>query len=233
MNYISLNEVMWSVTQNPLVANITTEEAAESALQLLKILKLPLAMVTEVKTLEVIEYKAKLPNSLITLNSVKRNGLPLIYSSNPFHTSNHERKSEPNYYEGCKPADTYILQECNIITSFEDGTIEASFDRLALDEDGFPMIPDNESMINAIKYHIMQNYAEALWYVGKITDKVFQHIQQQRDWYVGQAASSLKLLNIDHAEAMANSINRLIVDTRTHQKSYKGFGDSETLKRHW
>ena len=224
---------MWSVTQNPLVANITIEEAAESALQLLKILKLPLATITEVKKLEVIEYKAKLPKSLLNLNSVKRGGRILGYSSNPFHTSEHDRKEEPNYHKGCSPSDTYILQECNIITSFEDGDIEVSYDRLALDEDGFPMIPDNESMINAIKYHIMQNYTEGLWSVGKITDKVFQYIQQQRDWYVGQAASSLKLLNIDHAEAMANSINRLIIDTRAHQKSYKGFGDSEILKRHW
>ena len=231
MNYKPLGEIMWSVTKNPLVTNLTIEDAAESALNLLKTLKLPLSTVTEVITEDIVDYKVKLPNSMIQVNSVRpfKSGTNLIWSSDPFFTAERERSIKQH---GCEPG-TYILQECNIITSMENGKLEISFDRLSVDENGFPMIPDNASLENAIKYQIISDHLESLWYVGKITDKVFQHAQQQRDWYVGQASSALKLANLDHAQALANSINRLIIDTRAHEKSYKNFGRSETIKRQW
>lgn len=231
MNYKSLGEIMWTVTKNPLVTNLTIEDAAESALNLLKTLKLPLSTVTEVITENIVDYKVKLPNSMVQVNSVRqhKSGTNLLWSSNPFFTSERDRSIKQC---GCEPG-TYVLQECNIITSFEDGKLDISFERLSVDEDGFPMIPDNASLENAIRYQIISDHLESLWYVGKITDKVFQHAQQQRDWYVGQASSALKLANLDHAQALANSINRLIIDTRAHEKNYRNFGRSETIKRQW
>ncbi len=231
MNYKSLGEIMWSITKNPLVSDLTIEDAAESALRLLRTLKLPLSTVTENVTKDITDYKVKLPESLVKINAIRdsRSGVNLLFSSNPFHNTELERLRKEC---GCEPG-TYVLQECNIITSKEKGSLDISFERLALDDDGFPMIPDDASMENAIRYHVMFEHMEARWMVGKVTDKAFQHIQQQRDWYVGQVSSSMKLLNIDQAVAMAQSINRLIVDTRAHSKNYHGAGNPETLKRQW
>mgnify|MGYP003434109803 CR=1 FL=1 len=231
MNYKSLGEIMWSITKNPLVSTITIEDAAESALRLLKTLKLPLSTVTDVVVKDIVDYKVKLPDTLIKVNAVRnyKGGANLIYSANPFHTA--EREQSIKTY-GCEPG-TYVLQECNIVTSMADGQLEISYERLSVDEDGFPMIPDDASMENAIRYHVMFEHLEALWSVGKVTDKVFQHISQQRDWYVGQVSGSMKLANIDHAVTMANSINRLIVNNRLHEDNYRNMGNAERFKRHW
>lgn len=229
MNYKSLGEIMWSVTNNPLVTNINMEDAAESAMRLLKTLKLPLSTVTNSVTYDIVDYKVKLPETLVKINAVRdnKNGVNLLYGSNPFfETDLNNTRNECN----CEPG-TYVVQGCNIITSIEDGEITVSFESLAVDEDGYPMIPDDASMENAIRYHIMYEYLEGLWYVGKVTDKVFQHVSQQRDWYVGQVSSSMKLLNMDHANAIANSINRLIVDDYMHQRNYTGAHTSSQFKK--
>ena len=41
----------------------------------------------------------------------------------------------------------------------------------------------------------------------------------------------MKLLNIDHANAIANSINRLIVDNYMHQRNYTGAHTSSQFKK--
>ncbi len=230
MNYKPLGELMWTITKNPLMTGITIEDAAESALRLLKTLKLPLSTVTEVISKEIIEHKVKLPDTMVRINAIRdlRSGANLIYASNPFQTS----ENNPKNPCGCS-AGSYVLQECNIITSAESGELEISFERLALDEDGFPMIPDDASMENAIRYHVMYEHLEGMWSVGKITDKVFNHIAQQRDWYVGQASSAMKFLNIDHAVAMANSVNRLMVNSNLHLQNYRNSGVPETIKKIW
>lgn len=230
MNYKSLGDIMWTITKNPLMSGITIEDAAESAMRLLKTLKLPLSTVTDVVEKEIIEHKVRLPDTLIKVNAIRNldSGMNLVYSSDPFHNS--ENTERLNH---CGRPDTYVLQECNVITSAESGRVEISYERLAVDEDGFPMIPDDASMENAIRYHVMYEHLEGMWTVGKITDKVFQHIAQQRDWYVGQAAAASKLFNIDHAVAMANSINRLIINNNTHYQNYKDFGNPEVRKNNW
>lgn len=230
MNYKSLGELMWTITKNPLMTGITVEDAAESAIRLLKTLKLPLSTVTEVVTKEIVEHKVKLPDTLVKINAIRdtSNGVNLIYSSDPFHSSENNNNSSC----GCSTG-SYVLQECNIITSSESGHLEISFERLAVDEEGFPMIPDDASLENAIRYHVMYEYLEGMWHIGKITDKVFNHIAQQRDWYVGQASTSMKFSNIDHAVAMANSINRLLINKNAHMQNYKNNGVPETIKRIW
>ena len=68
--------------------------------------------------------------------------------------------------------------------------------------------------------------------IGKITDKAFNRIEQQKLWYMGSASSDTKIANMDHAEAMFNSINRLIINDSAQRNFFKFMGKHERLRRY-
>lgn len=118
-----------------------------------------------------------------------------------------------------------------IKTSFEKGSVIVSYLGLPVDCDGYQLIPDNVKVRMAVRYYILFSHLEPFYDIGKITDKAFKRIEQKKDWYMGGAQSSTQLHNIDHANAMANSINRLLIDDRVRDNFYETLGNKETIKK--
>jgi hypothetical protein len=58
---------------------------------------------------------------------------------------------------------------------------------MLLDEDGFPLIPDNQSFKKALEYYIKREYFTILFDIGVITAPVLTNAEQRYAWYVGQA----------------------------------------------
>lgn len=127
---------------------------------------------------------------------------------------------------------TYTTQKGIIYTSIKEGQVQMSYRALAVDEDGYPLIPNDQKTIMAIHYYILHRFLEPLWMLGKITDKAFTYIEQKRHFYMGGAGNSLQLAGIDHLESIMNTINRLIVNTQAHTNFYKGSGLKERLKKY-
>lgn len=228
MRYTTIEDIMWRLSRIPQVKNITLEEVAEFTEDLLRLINVPQSLVTETGMFEIIDYKAQLPSCIQDVLGVRlmedNCKVALTYSANPYHTSKHNSECDNDF--------TYVLQGCNIITSFSEGLIEVSYKKLPVDDKGFPMLPDEESFKRALVYEIRLRYAEPLWEMGKVTDKAFNRIQQERDWYVGQASTVLKTVNYDQMDMMVKGVNRLIVDTRPRETFFKGFGKTEKIKRH-
>lgn len=126
---------------------------------------------------------------------------------------------------------TYTTQKGIIFTSIQEGHLQISYKALMVDEEGYPLIPDNEKLKFGIEYYIMHRFLEPLWMMGKITDKAFNYIEQKRHFYLGGADTSLKLAGIDHLESIMNTINRLIINTQAHDGFYKGSGAKERFRK--
>lgn len=220
---ISIQEILWRVLKHPLCQDLTIETASEFTLEILKLIGAPLTFIDKTEELELIDYKVRLPNDLLEIKGVRCDKIPLRYASDTYHVNTNHATTEY----------TYILQNCVLIASLEKGCIEIAYKALAVDNDGFPMVPDNESYRMAIEYHIIFRYLEALWSMGKITDKVFQYYQQKRDWYVGQASSALTIANKDHLQTIMNGVNRLLIDTHAYETFYKNLGERERIKRYF
>lgn len=243
MNYISIQEIMWKLLRNPLLKNLAIEDAATTAHSLIRLLKIPTTLNTVVIEKTVVDYKVRLPESMIQVMGVRRTDLvhpqdgiarpiALMYGANPYHTTDDRFTRGSNLKQECNEH-SYILQNCNIITSFEKGTVEVSYQEMATDSDGYPLIPDNESFIKAVEYSIMEDFAEPLWMMGKMTDKAFSRIEQQRLWYVGQASSmTTKMVNYDQMDMVMKGVNQLIVNTRPRETFFRNHGASEKIKRH-
>ena len=228
---ISVGNILWKVLKQPIVQDLKYEDAAEYAIEYLRLIGAALSFEDRVERIKLSNHKGLLPSNLINIRGIAYSncecdgGVAMRYASNIYHTD----------INGCEPGGqeyTYITQNNVVTTSMKDGWINISFSALATDEFGYPLIPDNESFKVALEYYIIHRTLEGLWSMGKITDKVFQYYEQKRHYYSAQATNSMTIKNMDQMETMFNALNRMIVDVNPHQTFYKNFGVKEIIKRH-
>jgi len=219
----SVSEILWRVLRNPICQDLTLDQASEFALEFLRLIGAPLAFLDKVDEIKINNYKGLLPDNLLEIRGIRSEGRALRYATDLYHQSidNNGHDYHQEY--------TYIIQDCIITTSFREGCVEVSYKSISTDEIGYPLIPDNESYKMGLEYYILNRYIEPLWIMGKLPDKVFQYISQQRDWYLGQASSSLVVANADHLQSIMNGINRVLINTNAFDNFYKNYGTKERL----
>lgn len=230
--FVSVGDIIWRVMRNPLTQDLSYEQAAEFAIEFIRLVGAPLSFEDNVKTLELVEHKAYLPTNIITIRGVRYSGcdgcedpIAMRYATDIYHKNHDNNVYSPKEY-------TYVVQNCVLIASEKEGFIEIAYKSIVVDDKGFPMIPDNESYKMGLEYYILDRYLEPLWMMGKIQDKVFNYIRQERMWFLGQADNSMKLQGIDHLESMMNALNRIIIQDQSHETFYKNFGQKEYIKKY-
>jgi hypothetical protein len=229
---VSVGNILWKVLKQPIVQDLKYEDAAEYAIEYLRLIGSALSFEDKVDKVQLNNYKAVLPLSLISLKGIKysqeecSSGIAMRYASDIYHTNiDNDRNCDFQEY-------TYITQNNVITSSIKDGWLEIAYSGIAVDEFGYPLIPDNESFKVALEYYIIHRTLEGLWSMGKITDKVFQYYEQKRHFYSAQATNSMQIKNMDQMETMFNAINRMIIDVNPQQTFYKNFGNKEVITRH-
>jgi len=119
-----------------------------------------------------------------------------------------------------------------IYTDFSTGMVELIYSAYKLDDNGFPLLPDNESLILAIENYIKFQYFTILFEMGQIAEKVLDRAEQQYLWYVGQASNSYDTPTEDEAEVIFDAICRLIPDREAFFTNFKYSSNTEQLKLH-
>ena len=116
---------------------------------------------------------------------------------------------------------TYILNDDYIFTSFDSGYVNISYKGILLDDNGWPMIPDDIKFKSAVAYHIMMKLTFIKFIAGTISENVYNKIAQDRDWYIAAAQTRGHMPSIDQLEGIKNNIIRLIPKINQHADSFK------------
>jgi len=171
-------------------------------------------------------YRGKLPPEMVYVLQAWNceTNAPMKWSTDPFHSS--------YYCEGmtytCPDAlDTYKLNDNYIFTSFEEGEVKLAYRAFPTDSDGLPLIPDNQSFIEACKWHVGWKVATVLYIQDKIDKNKLDMFCQNRDWYVAQATSKAAMPNYDRMENIKNLFVNLIPQLRAHDERYFNIGNLE------
>ena len=125
---------------------------------------------------------------------------------------------------------TYKLQGGYIFTSIKEGLIEISYQAILLDEELFPMIPDNSKFIRALEAYIKKEWFTIMFDMGKIQPAVFQNVQQEYAWAVGACESEFQKMSLDKAESFYNSWRTLIPRTNEHSRGFATNNRKQSLK---
>lgn len=229
MNYTNIRLIMDKLTRHPLLKDIPFETVIDYTVDFIRIVGTPKSFLEKTQEIDIKEYRGALPCDYYDINQVriidkdKRMGT-FRYSTDSFHMSNIKPK-----HGGL----TYKIQGNCIITSIPEGKIEIAYKAMPLDDEGYPLIPDNGSYSRALELYIKLQYFTDFFDEGKISSQVLANTQQQYAWAVGQAQTDLIRPTIDQMEAISNMWNKLLPDiTKDHEHGYLHEGTKEHIITH-
>jgi hypothetical protein len=234
---LSLSSIVWKVMKNPMASDLSYEEAAEFSLEFIRLIGAPLVFSDIIsKPIELNMYKAKVPDNLLYVKGIKYicgdcddnsfdTAIALTHATDIYHSG-----SMPNGVVSQFQGYTYVIDKGIVKTSLEDGYIVISYKGLAVDENGYPLIPDDEPFKIGLEYYILHRYLEPMYLMGKITDKAFGYIEQKRHFYTARANNSLQMPDVDHMESIMNGLNRIIINDTAQKNFFRTYGSKENTK---
>nr|DAY45767.1 MAG TPA: hypothetical protein [Crassvirales sp.] len=232
VGYVSIKEIMDNLLDHPLLQDITLERAINYALHFIKIIGTPTQFEEKTDIIEIKNYRGLLPCDFYSMIQVRTSDTcnrPQIfrYATDSFHYSPNKNEPEIDAIDL-----TYKIQNSIIFTSIKEGTIEIAYQAIMIDEEGYPLIPENSSFIQALELYIKKRVFTILFDQGKINQAVLQNTQQEYAWYVGQAQRELSMPTLDQMESISNMWTQLLQRNNEQAKGFKPLGRREYLRNH-
>ena len=182
---------------------------------------------------QVCDYRYPLPCNIISLQQISYKGLPLKYAASIFGPANREGSNtnilngenvEANNFPQAITDETvldhrYYINDAFLVASFKEGCLTVSYTGTKVDEDGFPMIPDEVTYKKAIKSYCQMMLDRREWRRQRLSEAVYRDSQRDWEWYVRTARGKAQMPNIDKMESIKNQWVRL----KPNQNSYNNF----------
>lgn len=230
MNYTNIKLIMDRLQRHPLMADINFETVVDYAVDFIRIVGTPPSFLDKTALVEINEYRGELPCDFYEMIQVRtaapkgEHGHAFRYTTDSFHMSPHHHKHSDL---------TYKLQGNCIFTSIRKGMVEIAYRAMPIDDEGYPLIPDNSSFSRALELYIKLQWFTIQFDMGKINSQVLSNTQQQYAWAVGQAQTDLIRPSIDQMTAITNMWNKLLPDTtKDHRHGFLHEGTSEHIIVH-
>tara|TARA_R110002012_G_scaffold23069_4_gene78793 strand:- start:2344 stop:3321 length:978 start_codon:yes stop_codon:yes gene_type:complete len=152
---------------------------------------------------------------------------PLKYGTSSFPKAIH---CEDCINETANFVDSYIVDNDYIKTSFESGTVCLTYMAFPVDEECFPLVPDDISYKEALFWYIFKQML--LGGFDKPNNRVdYSFADQKWNKYCSQARANANFPNIDKMNSFMNQWVRLIPDLNQHSVMFESLGDRENLNR--
>lgn len=224
--YTNIRLILDKILRHPLMQDLSLESAVDYTVDFMRIVGVPNMFMEKTEILEIEKYRAMLPDDYYQMIQVRKvKGGTFRYSTDTFHMSESEEPNDRNISDF-----TYKIQGNIIYTSMEDGEIEISYQSIATDEEGYPLLPDNSSFTRALRLYIKKEYFTTLFDMGKIQATVLNQALQDYAWAVGDCQTEFNRLSLDKAESFYNSWRTLIMRDTEHRTGFINNGTKERLK---
>lgn len=129
------------------------------------------------------------------------------------------------------PKRTFTI-DCDYVRfNFQSGEVIMSYTGFAIDEEGFPMIPDHVTYTEACYWFIVKNLLYPRWLNGEIRDGQYVHAQNQWLKYCGQAGAKAMMPDLPKMENLKNQWVRLIKPINDAHTAFNFIGDQELIVR--
>lgn len=216
--YINIREVLSRLKRNKLLQDVTLEAVIQYTIDFIRIVGLKQPYETKEEIIDVHKYRALLPCGLISINQVKdiKTGLCLRGMTNTF---------DPHHSKEF----TYKVQNRVLICGIPECKLLISYNSIAVDEEGFPLLLDDPLWIMTLELYIKQLIYSDKFDSQEITDKSLQNAQQQYYAKVRQLINRYSIPTIDQMESIKNMWTTSIQNTTAHTNGFKTLGRPEIL----
>ena len=227
--YISIKEILSRLMRNPLLQDITLEQAVQYTIDFIGIFGMPKLYQDKEEVLHIEEFRCTLPCDLISINQIKecKTGVCLRSMTDNFMPREHYDKNA-----GYKiPQELSFKTQGQVLyVSFKTGDVSVSYKSIPVDKDGLPLLIDNSVFLKALEAYIKKEVFTILFDMGKITPAVLQNTQQQYAWLAGQLQSEFTIPSISEMESIKRSRCTLIQRTSSFNDGFRNNGNQEYIK---
>lgn len=222
IRYINIREVLSRILRHPLLQDVNLEQAIQYTLDFIGIFGLPDFYTDKEADIEVNNYMGQLPCDLISINMVKdkKTDVPLRSMTSFFNPGG-------IYYHAVAHEPQFKTQGRNIITSFACGVIRISYKAIPVDDEGYPLLVDNAKYLKALELYIRCQAFTYLFDLGKISQHVLNHTEQEYAWASGQLEEEFNTLSISEMESLTNMLNQMIVRKNEFNNRFERLGNRE------
>lgn len=175
--------------------------------------------------------KAKLPLNFHKLVDIRYKNFPVYWATNT--NANNYQCSECSI-PICKDGTcnyTFYINDSYIITNITDTDASVCVVYLGhpVDDEGYPMIPDDIYYMKAITSYIIHKIDKQEWRKGKLADKVYQ--ESEKDWlfYVNSARGAANMPNLAQLENLKSVLQRLSPLREEYRKGFRNINKQERL----
>lgn len=221
--YINIREILSRLLRHPMLNDLSLEAAVQYMIDFLGIIGLPATYIDIVEEVNIQEYRGLLPCNLISINQARWKDRNVYLRS---MTDNFNCTNNPNE----KQEATFKTQGRVIFTSFKEGTIEVSYKAIPVDNEGYPLLPDEPNFLRALELYIKKQWFTILFDMGKITPSVLQNTQQEYYVAAGACNNAFLVPSVSEMESIKGLMNQLIPRWNEFNHGFKNEGNREYLR---
>ena len=255
IKYTSIRRVLDNIMDHPMLRDLTLEQTVRYTLRFIGINGFPQLYQNKTEAIEIHEFRGELPCDLIGIVQVRdfRTGVCLRSmtdtfpsginpdvpcSSKPIDLPNNAKQQVEQKDWYIPPKGNYVnelsykVQGRILYTSFPEGMIEIAYKSIPIDEDGFPLLIDNENYLAALEAYIKKQVFTIKFEQSKIPAAVLQNAQTEYAWLAGQLSSEMLIPSLSEMQSITNMYNSLLPKMNEFYKGFKTLGSKEVLIKH-
>lgn len=218
--FISARQLMSEIKMSSMMQSLTMEQLVSFIVSYARRWGVSVLFEQKTKALEVSDYDAFLPCDVYDVIAVRDcdTHINYRYSTDVFHYS----KDNPKYYSDF----TYKRNGDVLVLSQADRPVEIVYTSIRCDNEGIPMVWDNQVYIDALKSYIKEVMYTELFDEGKINQNVLLNAKQEYAFNARLLKSELSSVSVDEAESVGNFVNNLVKHGRDKTNGFFNFGDN-------
>lgn len=215
--FVSLKEIINRVhlLGGDIVNDVTEDDIITYTIELIGVVGMPALFQHKVENLEIKKHRAVLPCDFLQEEGIK-------CCSNHFNASTDMfdvRESKTN-------VPTYKIQGNYIVTSVEKGYIQLAYTAIKTDEDGYPMIIDDQSFIRALVSYIVYKKVYTNYINGRLpNENIMERVEREYEFNIAQASNHLVMPTVDEFENIGRMMNSFIFRTNSRKEGFANIGD--------
>lgn len=228
----NIRRILDRVMRHPMMRDIPFETAVEYAVDFISLMGTPALYDEKTAIVEVNDWRGALPCDFEHMIQVRASNANTCGDYEPpvrtYRESGYSFHMSESKHDDNKPREyTYKIQGMVIFTSTRDTDIEIAYRAFAIDDEGYPLLPDNASFLRGLEAYIKMKWFEIKFDEGKIPQAVMERADREYAWAAGDAQSEFSRLTIDKAETLFNSFKTLLPRGDEHWKGFFTNGSKE------
>lgn len=228
-NLVSVKLIADRLMQNPLMKDLNYEFIIDNTIQVLRLLSVPSIYEKRREALNVVNYRALKPVDMVRVNAVMR-----VDGAEPVRIQASEDTAQDFFYVGnnlpTRKDETYTMNSKYINFNFKEGKVHVFYEGIATDEECYPLILDNESLLRCIQSYIKYRWFDILNDMDKISDRKLAKAEADYSFDVAQAENNIKMPSEDEMEMLVNQITQILPSRTEYGRRWEYLGQQETLR---